>query len=424
MLNAQLIITSCSRRGLEIEQLKSYLQGNGYCLLRDDWTVHPETDLILLSTCGFTQAAEDFGFETLRRVQATKKATAQVVFGGCIPEINPARVKAEFDGPTFSPQSYDHLDAILGVEHPFVGFSRPNTFGNRGATSLITDTRRAVDILKTFDGSWSGLGYISQRLGSVMRQRLIRTRYANLENKHTYYIQIQEGCSMHCSYCAIRLAIGPLRSRPIEAILAELRSGIGKGYRQIQLMGDNAGSYGLDIGANLGKLLERILEVDGDFSLDLTDINPVYLASIAEPVKQLTQQKRISRLYVPIQSANRRILKLMGRDCDMQAVKQMLLEIRRLGGPELKMGTSLIAGFPSETMGELEETLEFCEQVGFDWVWCHSYSARPETPAAGLPGQLDAAEILRRSQLVKSRLSKQSVVTTATDTAGNRTCQG
>ena len=65
-----------------------------------------------------------------------------------------------------------------------------------------------------------------------------------------------------------------------------------------------------------------------------------------------------------------------------------------------------------------------CEQVGFDWVWCHSFSARPETPAAALPGQLDAAEILRRSQLVKTRLGKKSVVTTATDTAGNRTCQG
>lgn len=421
---AQIIITSCSRRGLEIEQLKRYLQGNGYHLLRDDWNVHPETDLILLSTCGFTQAAEDFGFETLRRVQAIKKATAQVVFGGCIPEINPARVRAEFDGPTFSPQSYARLDTILGAVHPFAGFSRPNTFGQRGATSLITDARRAVDILSTFDGSWSGLGYISQRLGSGMRQRLIRTRYANLENKHTYYIQIQEGCSMHCSYCAIRMAIGPMRSRPVEAILNEIKTGIRRGYHHIQLMGDNAGSYGLDIGTNMGKLLERIMAVEGDFVLDLTDINPVYLASIIEPIKRLTRQKKISRLYVPIQSASRRILKLMGRDCDMEAVKHMLVEIRQLAGQELKLGTSLIAGFPSEEIGELEETLEFCDEVGFDWVWCHSYSARPDTPAAALPGQLEAAEILHRSQLVKSQLGKKSLVTTATDTAGNRTCQG
>ena len=89
-------------------------------------------------------------------------------------------------------------------------------------------------------------------------------------------------------------------------------------------MGDNAGSYGLDIGTSMGKLLERIMEVEGDFVLDLTDINPVYLASMIEPVKRLSRQKKISRLYVPVQSASRRILKLMGRDCDMEAVKRML----------------------------------------------------------------------------------------------------
>jgi len=424
MLTAQIIITSCSRRGLEIEQLKSYLRGNGCHLLRDDWQVHPETDLILLSTCGFTQAAEDFGFETLQRVQATRKPGAQIVFGGCIPEINPVRVMAEFAGPTFSPQSYARLDAILEARRPFAEFSRPNTFGEHGTAALINDARRAVELLKTFDGSLSGLGYISRRLGSGLRQRVIRTRYANLENKHTYYIQIQEGCSMHCSYCAIRMAIGPLRSRPVDAVLEEIRAGIRQGYRHIQLMGDNAGSYGLDIGTNLGRLLEQIMAVKGGFLLDLTDINPVYLAALFEPLKKLTIQKKLSRLYVPIQSASRRILKLMGRDCDMEAVKQMLLEVKQLAGPELKMGTSLIAGFPSEEPGELDETIRFCEQVGFDWVWCHSFSARSETPAASLPGQLPPQEILRRSQLVKDQLGKQALVTTATDTAGNRTCQG
>jgi tRNA-2-methylthio-N6-dimethylallyladenosine synthase len=423
MLNAQIILTSCSRRGLEIEQLKSYLQGNGYHLLRDDWNVHPETDLILLSTCGFTQAAEDFGFETLQRVQATKKPGARVVFGGCIPEINSARVRAVFDGPTFSPQSYSRLDEIIGAQHPFIEFKRPNTFAEHGS-ALITDARRAVDIIKTFDGSWSGLGYISQRLGSGVRQRVIRTKYANLENQRTFYIQIQEGCSMHCSYCAIRMAIGPLRSRPLEAILEEISSGVSQGYQHIQLMGDNAGSYGLDIGTNMGKLLERIMEVAGDFVLDLTDINPVYLASMIEPIKMLCMKKKISRLYVPIQSASRRILKLMGRDCDIESVKRMLIEIKRLSPLQFKMGTSLIAGFPSEEVSELNATIKLCEEVGFDWVWCHSFSARPETPAAALPGQLPAEEILRRSLFVKAQLGKKSLVTTANDTAGNRTCQG
>jgi tRNA A37 methylthiotransferase MiaB len=424
MPKAQIIITSCSRRSLEVEQIKRFLQGNGYELSRHDWDVDPEADWILLSTCGFTQAAEDFGFETLHRIQAAKKPEAKIVFGGCIPEIHPDRVLREFDGPTFSPQSYARLDEILGAERRFEEYRRPNTFEHNGGPSLMTDVRKATEIIKTFDGSFAGIGYISQRLGNGFRQRVIRTRYANLHNPRTFYVQIQEGCSMHCSYCAIRMAIGPLRSRPMDAVLDEVRAGLAQGYPRIQLMGDNAGSYGLDIGTNMGKLLERIAELDGDFVLDLTDISPVYLALIFEPVVRLCAQQRVGRLYVPVQSSSRRLLKRMGRDCDMHAVKQMLIEIRRSSPPDFVMGTSLIVGFPSEEMDELEHTLRFCQEVGFEWVWCHSFSARPETPAAVLPGQIPAEEVLRRARLVKSRLGSKSLVTTADDTLGNRTCQG
>jgi len=97
MAKAQIIITSCSRRSLEIEQVKNYLRGNGYAITGDEWNVDPDADLILLSTCGFTKPAEDFGFETLRRVQEVKKPAAKVVFGGCIPQINPDRVMQEFN---------------------------------------------------------------------------------------------------------------------------------------------------------------------------------------------------------------------------------------------------------------------------------------------------------------------------------------
>lgn len=424
MAKAQIIVTSCSRRGLEIEQVKSFLRGNGYSLINDDWKVDPDADLILLSTCGFTQAAEDFGFETLARLRAGKKPEAQIIFGGCIPKINPERVAREFGGPTFSPQSYSDLNKILGAERRFEEFLRPNTFDGDGAPSLVTDLRKAVDILKTFDGSFSGLAYISRRLDNGVRRRLIRTKYANLNDPNTFYIQIQEGCSMRCSYCAIKTAIGPLRSRPPEAILEEFRAGLQHGHRRIQLMGDNAGGYGLDLGTNLGKILDQILEIQGNFVLELTDINPIYLSLIFEQVKSLCRARKISRLYVPIQSASRRILRLMGRDCHLEAVKQMLVEIKSLAPPRFKMGTSLIAGFPSETIDELEATIRFCEEVGFDWVWCHSFSARPETPAAALAGQLPGDQILWRAQEVKSRLGDQALVTTADDSSGNRTCQG
>jgi len=425
MSTAQIIVTSCSRRNLEIEQLKNFLKGNGYAVLDEDWKVSPAADVILLSTCGFTQAAEDFGFETLRRVQETKKPGARVIFGGCIPKINPKRVSSEFDGPTFSPQSYAELGDILGVQHRLEEFRRPNTYARPSlASTFIGDAQSAIGILKTFDGSFSGLRYISQRLGDGARRRLIQTKYANLVGQRTFYIQIQEGCSMHCSYCVICKAIGPLRSKPVETVLDEFKAGLGSGYKHFQFVGDNAGSYGLDKGTNMGHLLNRITAIAGGFDLDLTDIHPVYLPTIFEPVKALCAQHRLSRLYVPIQSANRRILRLMNRDCDMDRVKRMLIGIKQAAPPEFKMGTSLIAGFPSETIHELSDTIRFCQEVGFDWVWCHSFSARPETPASTLPDQISADEILRRARWVKSQLKGKSLVTTAADSMGSKTCQG
>jgi threonylcarbamoyladenosine tRNA methylthiotransferase MtaB len=106
----------------------------------------------------------------------------------------------------------------------------------------------------------------------------------------------------------------------------------------------------------------------------------------------------------------------------MARVRDMLLELKSINS--VKIGTSIIVGFPSETEEELYDTIEFCEQVGFDWVYCHGFSARPGTVAAELPGQLSPEEILERSRLVRSRLYDKTWLTTAEDTKGNRTCQG
>ena len=103
----------------------------------------------------------------------------------------------------------------------------------------------------------------------------------------------------------------------------------------------------------------------------------------------------------------------MRRNCDVARVRDMLLELKSIN--PVKISTSIIVGFPSETREELNDTIEFCEQVGFDQVICHGFSARPETVAAKLPGQLSPEEILERSRFVKSRLHNKTVITTEED---------
>ncbi len=427
MKTAQIVVTSCSRRELELGQMRDFLAGNGLDVSDEDWFVDRSADLIFLSTCGFTQAAEDFGFETLHRIKREKKPSAQLVVCGCIPEINPARIKAEFDGVAFSPQSYSRLDDIIGAQEPFDSFRRPNVLRSKALKpSLRDDLWKGVQLLRSFDGSFAGMQNIARRLGNGVTRQVIRGSYANIESNKTFYIQIQEGCSMECSYCSIKTAIGRLRSRPVAAIRQEFENGLRLGYREFQLVGDNAGSYGLDIGTNLGHLLEEVSCLEGEYKLDLTDINPAYLHLILGSFKKLGSQDRIARLYVPVQSGSPRILRLMNRGCDVEQVKDILKEMRSAvpAGNGFRLGTSVIVGFPSETPEDLQQTIDFCNDVHFDWVWCHSFSARPETPAAGMTPKVDAGEILGRARLVKKELSGRTLVAIADDSVGSRTCQG
>jgi tRNA-2-methylthio-N6-dimethylallyladenosine synthase len=152
----------------------------------------------------------------------------------------------------------------------------------------------------------------------------------------------------------------------------------------------------------------------------------VYLPPIKEVAVTLAATHRLARLYVPIQSGSERVLKLMRRQCDLDRVKNILKCIRAAvpAGRNLTIGTSIIVGFPSETLEELQMTIDLCKEVHFDWIWCHSYSARPETAAASMGMQIGADEILRRARTAKVHLKAQSLVTTAEDQAGSRTCQG
>ena len=419
MKRVQIIVTSCNRRSLELEQMKDFFRGNGYSVIGEDFEVSRHADLILHSTCAFTTAAEDFAFETLDRIQQQKKPSARVIVCGCLPEINPDRLSSVFDGETFGPRSYGRLNDIVNAEKKFEEFPRPNTL--EITRSLKTTVGKAKALVRSYDGSLQGLDYMRTRLRNYGARNAI-SKLTGYERDRQFYIQIQEGCPCKCSYCVIRFAVKGLKSKPIDNVMSEFHRGLALGYRKFYFMGDCSGAYALDIGENLGNLLKRVLEIDEAFSLHLTDISPVHLHLCFEEMGMLCAGHKITSLYVPIQSGNPRILKLMGRGCNMDRVKDMLLSLKNVDS--LKIGTSIVVGFPSETREELNDTIEFCEGVGFDWIYCHSFSARPETVAAKLPGQLTPEEIVERSRSVRSRLNDKTLITIAEDTKGNRTCQG
>jgi tRNA-2-methylthio-N6-dimethylallyladenosine synthase len=88
----------------------------------------------------------------------------------------------------------------------------------------------------------------------------------------------------------------------------------------------------------------------------------------------------------------------------------MLSDIKAVAARGFKLGTSVIVGFPSETLAELEDTIKLCNEVNFDWVWCHGFSPRPGTAAFALPGQLPAEEILERVGRLQAGIHRRGAV--------------
>ena len=88
----------------------------------------------------------------------------------------------------------------------------------------------------------------------------------------------------------------------------------------------------------------------------------------------------------------------------------MLKEMRETAPAGFKLGTSVIVGFPSETVEELNDTIGICNEVSFDWIWCHGFSPRPGTPAAALPGQHSPEAVQERVKIFKAGIHQPESV--------------
>ena len=204
-----------------------------------------------------------------------------------------------------------------------------------------------------------------------------------------YNISIADGCLGGCAYCAIRNATGHLRSRPMEAIARELEAGVAAGQKLIQLVSEDTGAYGQDIGSNIVELLERLLRTPGDYELIMIDFNPRWLVKYERELIDLFARHRdhLRELFVPVQSGSTRILKAMRRAYTAEETRAALL---RLKGalPHLRLRTTIIIGFPGETEEDFAATRRFVEDIGFFEVTLNKYEDRPGSASSRFPDKI------------------------------------
>ncbi len=322
-----------------------------------------EADLCVLNTCAVTHVAARKSRQALRRIYRANPA-ARIAALGCYAELEP-----------------DALRHLPGVEW---------IVGNQ-------DKERLLEVV--------GLPQSSQPAcpsrGDLSPMPQSRTRAL---------VKIQDGCDNACTYCVVHLARGPQRSRPPHQVLAEIRSALAAGHREIVLTGVHIGAYGRDRHMagdsasrpqpDLWGLVARILNETDLHRLRLSSIEPWDLAP--GPVFALWADPRLCpHLHLPLQAGADRTLRRMGRRYSASEYAR-LVESARAAIPDLALTTDIIAGFPGETEADFRDSLRFVQAMEFARAHVFPYSPRAGTPAAAMLDQVPGAARAERAAAMRS----------------------
>ncbi|MBO7530323.1 MAG: tRNA (N(6)-L-threonylcarbamoyladenosine(37)-C(2))-methylthiotransferase MtaB [Lachnospiraceae bacterium] len=237
----------------------------------------------------------------------------------------------------------------------------------------------------------------------------------NLSDRVRTFVKIQDGCNQFCTYCAIPLARGRVRSRRDEDICEEIRGLVEKGCSEIVLTGIHVGSYGIDLDekgstsgdyggkSRLVDLVEKIAEIPGLDRIRLGSVEPRIITE--ENAERLSKLKNLCpHFHLSLQSGCDATLKRMNRHYTTDEYYRSVLCLRKyFDDPAIT--TDVIAGFPGETDEEFEETLAFVKKVGFADMHIFKFSPRKNTKAAQMPGKVsEEVKNERSSKLIDTQI--------------------
>jgi tRNA A37 methylthiotransferase MiaB len=384
----------CPRSQIDTALLFRYFRLNGW-RLEDNVE---DADMILVSTCGVNVSCEQASIRYLSMVENARKNGTQLVVLGCLAGISESELSRRFDAVMVPPVGIEKLDDITSATVKLCQVQDPNYIGPD-----ILRARMSLQALDSEDGNrtWSCIPRDLARrvLIALGLKKQLRGPIEPFDN--VYCIRIAHGCLGECSYCAIKFAAGPLRSKPLDAVLSEFDAGLKDGYKLFNIIAGDIGPYGQDIGTNIVDLFKGLLQRDGCYKHILTDINPSYFIYYAPQLTKLfaANSKKIMLCKMPIQSGSERILKLMRRGHTAHEAMNWFRRLRD-AAPDIMIATHVLVGFPGETEDDFEDTLSFLRAIRFDLIDVYPYSDRPRIESREFAGKVpDTVKAERISRL-------------------------
>ncbi len=351
----------CQMNEHDSERMKGMLESIGYA----EAPTRDQADLILFNTCSIRENADNRFIAHLGEAKRLKAGDpARVVgVGGCWAQSVKEEVFARF---------------------PFVDVAFGPGQVHKLAEFLTSDSLSAQGFFE-FEGF---TGHLPAK----------RTR------EFQAWLQISVGCNSVCSYCIVPSTRGREVSRPVEELVAEVRSLAAEGVREVTLLGQNVNSYGRDLPrercCSFAELLERIDAVNGIARIRYTSPHPKDMR--VDVIKAHAELGSLcEHIHLPLQSGSSPVLKQMRRTYTRERYLDRVALIRE-HVPDCALTTDIIVGFPGETEDDFRRTLEVAEEVGYDGAFTFLYSPRRGTEAATLPDQVPhGVKVQRMERLVE-----------------------
>ena len=360
----------CQMNDYDVERLTEVLRRGGW----ERTDLVDEADLVLLETCAIREKAEAKVSSAAGRLKEWRAQPGRLLaIGGCVPQQEGRKLL----------QRIPHADLAFG----------PDQIPNVAALLRQAQSERrrifATDVIDVEDYAFLDA---DPRPGEV---------------SVTALVTIQKGCDNHCAYCVVPNTRGREVSRPADEVLAEVVRFVAAGAREVTLIGQNVNSYhgirdreGLDPGDDFAELLRRVDAVPGLLRLRFTTSHPKdFTPAVARAFGELPRLQ--PWLHLPVQSGSSRVLARMKRDYTQEQYLAKLDEVR-VHAPDISLSTDIIVGYPGETLGDHQATLDLLERAQYDMIYSFAYSQRPNTSALDLADDVPSQEKSRRLQEVQS----------------------
>jgi ribosomal protein S12 methylthiotransferase len=344
------VTLGCSKNLFDSELMMAQLKANKFDVEHE--SMDDDAAIVIINTCGFIDNAKQESIDTILRYTEAKKEglVDKLYVTGCLSQ----RYKDELE------VEIPEVDAYFG-------------------------TRDLPRLLKTLKADYKH---------ELVGERILTTP------SHFAYFKIAEGCDRPCSFCAIPLMRGKHTSTPMEDLIRNAQGLAAQGVKELMLIAQDLTYYGLDLykKRNLAELVDRLSDVEG-----IEWIRLHYAFPSGFPMDVLDVMKNKSNvcnyLDMPLQHGTTKMLQAMRRGITREKTDALIQEIRQRI-PDIALRTTLIAGYPGETLEDFNEMYDWVEQTRFDRLGIFTYSHEENTHAFNFIDDVPEEEKRRRADAI------------------------